>query len=693
MRPIKSRSFGDTALPGLQFAITAKLPGEAAGEGYIVEQQGSRKYLVNVNGTIGPVFLVNTLTPANLNDGEAFIAVDIFGGSQVAAFKIMQKRVNVWLTPDSPTSQLRSYVWSQDPATQTGQADVGVSTAGATSNVIGTAEQLIFEQEPAGTPGTKYIDTFRAFGWTSQSTPGFWQHRMFATSNNKIVLIHENDTSGNLDGGAITVLDGTTDPVPTVIGGAKITGSTRATIGQTDEVYENLIQLTDTRYVRLSTNPQTIEIVNTTLTHPVTASVVATFDLNAQFAIQNQGTTSRNRMFFRISDTQFGIVWMDEGITNTATASGSVQMMILQDNGASIGTVMSKTTVIDVTAPANNGGDANATCSDVTTVMLDITNRKFLVGYERSQSTTPYDRDYFVLAVEMGVGWSSITTVGTPTLVLPDATFNGTLSPRLVRVSDTHAAMVDEHRGPAMLRFPHFAKLVEMNPSTLAVTTGTEQVLGPDNGSGESERDFGAIVASDGNLYVWAGWNDDALDESIGTAAVNQNPFDYAFNDNFVDTAANLTTDWAGAANNTRVTAIDTGITHRWNTATWDVPTTNLNTFQRGRGNVIWQLGLNTGTNVITEVKSQYIHQNDIPRYRSDGAGGVEKTYESNESSGNALNIVELPNGKIVIGGYTEVREKAAAPYLTKAAADADAASLRLSGEFTMQYFDPTLMP
>ena len=144
-RPIQSSVFGDVALPGFQFVITAKIPGEAAAEGYIVEQQGTAKYRVNVNGTEGVVFLVNTLTPANLNDGEAFVAVTPFGGSTVAASKIMQRKVNVFNIVDSAFSTYSSYRWSDLPAAATGEADVGLSIAAGAGNLADSGA-FIFNQ-------------------------------------------------------------------------------------------------------------------------------------------------------------------------------------------------------------------------------------------------------------------------------------------------------------------------------------------------------------------------------------------------------------------------------------------------------------------------------------------------------------------------------------------------------------------
>jgi hypothetical protein len=684
-RPIQKKSFGDVAAPGLQFAITAKLPGVAVGEGYIVEQTGTSKYKVNIDGNIGDVFLVNTVTPANLSDGQAFIAVTPFGGSTVAASKIMQRRVNVWLTPDTALSTSRSYVWSGDPADAIGKADVGVSTAGATSNLLGTDEIFVMAQEEP-TPGTPFIDTWRALGWSDQNNPSSNQHRTFATSDNKIVCIFESDAS--VTGGAVLVMDGTTDPVPTVIGGAAITGSTAQTLGNTDEFYETVLQLTDTRYVRISTNPQTVEIVDVNLTTGAGA-VVATYDLNAQFAVANQGTTDRDRRLIKLSSTQFAVAWVDEGITNTATTKGSIQMVVLQDNTNSIGTVMGKTTVLDITAPADNDGDAAASCNDITFAHLDVTNRRAMLGINRSANL---NFDYLIFGIEFAAGFTSIATTGARTLVLDDATFNGSYQPRLLRVSDTHALLNDEHRGPTLSRNPHFSMLVEMNPSTLAITNGAAEVLGPNNGSGEAERDYGVVIIGN-NAYEWTGWNDDDSDQLGGTATVNQTAFDNTSEsrDRFVSTASALTTDWAGSFTNTTVCAVDTGFTYIYDGANWNLMTTNLNTLSPRRGNMVFSMSLDTGTNTVTDNGYEIIYANDgVPRWESDGGGGVQPTFLNNASSLDSGNIVELPNGRIVLTGEAQMDWIGDEPYLTKAAYDGRG-TLDYGGDFMCQYWDPTL--
>jgi hypothetical protein len=50
---------GNTSLSGDQITCRAKVGDNAEGDGFIVRQKGSKKYLVNVNGNVGPCFLVD----------------------------------------------------------------------------------------------------------------------------------------------------------------------------------------------------------------------------------------------------------------------------------------------------------------------------------------------------------------------------------------------------------------------------------------------------------------------------------------------------------------------------------------------------------------------------------------------------------------------------------------------------------
>lgn len=50
---------GNTTLSGNQILCRAKVGDNAEGDGFIVRQKGSKKYLVNVNGNVGACFLVD----------------------------------------------------------------------------------------------------------------------------------------------------------------------------------------------------------------------------------------------------------------------------------------------------------------------------------------------------------------------------------------------------------------------------------------------------------------------------------------------------------------------------------------------------------------------------------------------------------------------------------------------------------
>ena len=120
-RPIQKKWFGDPASVGYQLKVTAKLPEVAVAEGYIVEQTGTNKYKVNINGNIGDVFLVNKSVGANLEDGEGFMLATPFDGSALPVYKLTQYRVTTFEADGS----YGNYTWSQNAASVAGEADVG----------------------------------------------------------------------------------------------------------------------------------------------------------------------------------------------------------------------------------------------------------------------------------------------------------------------------------------------------------------------------------------------------------------------------------------------------------------------------------------------------------------------------------------------------------------------------------------
>lgn len=122
-RPIQKRWFGDTSQPGSQLVITAKLPGAAVSDGFILEQTGTRKYKVNIGGNIGDVFLVNKTLESDLLDGEAFIMALPFGGSPLPVFRLTQYRVTVF-----DGDGYSNYQWSSEAATDSTQADLYFET-------------------------------------------------------------------------------------------------------------------------------------------------------------------------------------------------------------------------------------------------------------------------------------------------------------------------------------------------------------------------------------------------------------------------------------------------------------------------------------------------------------------------------------------------------------------------------------
>lgn len=96
-RPIQKRWFLTDDFNQGKIKITAKIAGFAFGEGVIIEQTGTRKYKVVVDGNVGDVRLVNKLVGAELEDGEAFLAVEVGVGSGnfLPASKLQQYSVAV----------------------------------------------------------------------------------------------------------------------------------------------------------------------------------------------------------------------------------------------------------------------------------------------------------------------------------------------------------------------------------------------------------------------------------------------------------------------------------------------------------------------------------------------------------------------------------------------------------------------
>lgn len=699
-RPIQSKVFGDLAAPGLQFAITAKVPGEAVGEGYIVEQQGTSKYRVNINGTEGVVFLVNTLTPANLSDGEAFVAVTPFGGSTVAASKIMQRKVNVFNIVDSPFSTYSSYKWSDLPAAVAGEADVGVSVAGATSNILNSLDMFVFEQEDPQNAPTPYITTFRAFGWDSPGSPGGGQHVTFPTSDDKIVIFHESDfTNGVVDGGAVTVMDGTTSPVPTVIGGSAITSTWES--GEIDENKPQIVQLTDTRYARIGfrdttgpTESQRIEIIDVNLTTGA-ASIDLTHDLEQYYTVGRQGVGNNNIVIQKISSTRVAVIFSDNGVSTTSTLNGALFAMIFNDNGASITVQMAKTLMVDMTAPANNDGDTTADVSRMSAVYLGATNKALCAVFESTRNAV---NDVITIACEVNAGDTGFDTNGALNTWLDGATYTAGFSPHIRRINDGYFIVLDEDRR-AGNDSPWLASIGEVNTSTYAITTGTPVQIGiVGAGSLDNVRidnDFDVYVDSDTRAYIHTNWESGDEEVAVGTVAINSVAFDGVQDldgrDRFVDTASNLTTDWAGSFSGDDVLAVDTGFVYAYNGATWDLNTLNQTRWDY-RGHVVMELTLNLGARTITTSKQEPIALNTLPRYVSDGIGGVNYTGQHTVFEADSCSVIKLPNGKFVISCEANQRIEPDAPFYTKAAYDARSTSY-LGGDFLMQYFDPTLMP
>ena len=112
-RPIKKKWFGENES---LLTITAKLPGIPAGDGHIVSQTGTTKYMVEINGEQGIVLLMDTDDPNELQDGQAFILAVTADGQQFPIAKLHQHLAVVSDGNLATDDDLELFAWSDLPA-------------------------------------------------------------------------------------------------------------------------------------------------------------------------------------------------------------------------------------------------------------------------------------------------------------------------------------------------------------------------------------------------------------------------------------------------------------------------------------------------------------------------------------------------------------------------------------------------
>jgi hypothetical protein len=122
-RPVNKRIFQTPAdSTQVQLKVTAKLPGVAVGEGSVVSQKGTRKYKVNINGTVGDVFLVEKTLASELLDGECILLVSDADGNKYPVTKITQHKLVV-----NTPSGLLTPKWAPTPDNPSGIGEVSDS--------------------------------------------------------------------------------------------------------------------------------------------------------------------------------------------------------------------------------------------------------------------------------------------------------------------------------------------------------------------------------------------------------------------------------------------------------------------------------------------------------------------------------------------------------------------------------------
>ena len=157
-RPIQGKWFGNPTSPGYQIVVNGIkwADGTTSTNGWIVSQTGSTAYMVTNGSTKTEIcFLANANSTSGLLPSQCYILATPFGGSALPCFKIAQFRLSVYVTPNSATSDVVSYSWSDIPANAAGEADL-IPTAGRTATgtvVISSARPIASVNVTAGGAG------------------------------------------------------------------------------------------------------------------------------------------------------------------------------------------------------------------------------------------------------------------------------------------------------------------------------------------------------------------------------------------------------------------------------------------------------------------------------------------------------------------------------------------------------------
>lgn len=110
---------------GGQVAITGRVTGGIIlTNAYIVGRKNTNTMYISNGSNSGEVTLVNTLSPGNLSDGEAFISATPYLGIAKAVKNISTTLVETFDTVDDAGSTISRYKWNGGPALNENMATV-----------------------------------------------------------------------------------------------------------------------------------------------------------------------------------------------------------------------------------------------------------------------------------------------------------------------------------------------------------------------------------------------------------------------------------------------------------------------------------------------------------------------------------------------------------------------------------------
>lgn len=603
-KPINKKWFGDQDKPGNQIQVTAKLPGEPVGAGKIISQDNAYTYTVDVNGVTGRVKLVNTLTPGNLVDGEAFLEVTPFGKVSLAAYKLQQYSVSVYDELDVATSGYTAYKWGSDSAAKKGEA----TAYGADGYIVNPIDLSALSNFPILGQEASVPQMYNP----SDTLPS----DDFPTSDGKIVSI-ETGASQPYDGSLMRVIVyDVTGETPVFVGSSKPAGVTRS-MGHVGDTKSYVAQMDDSTYIvctylndSVGSSPKLCKL---DINLSDGSSTATEMDISGWFGAATiaEGGIDRNICVVALDSTRFSVVFADDGV-ESSVANGSMKLAIYN---TSFTPIMGPTLIRDLDTAANRTEYGAAT--SITAPTSDyVTSQVF--NPETREITLKYSYDidasnsYYaeLISFRLSDDYSTIEQIGSPRTYHDPGVYGSSRSSQMRRINNDCVLICDVAREP---NWHCNAFIARLNHATLDYTFGEYHTIG--NIGIELASDMDILVLDEGTAYI-AG---SSFDINIGFTAGD---FDYTVpfagtnqsKTRFVNGIVNAPTDWPTYSG--VVTDSVDGQAYMLNGAGgYTLLTTNTHSDNDTRGTRITKLLLDVDALTVNDTEMQMLTDGRAPYY------------------------------------------------------------------------------